>query len=111
LRGKGQYSKGGVLFMHKYELGIILHPHLEEEAIKAEHDLILELIGRFGGVVDKIDNWGKRKLAYEIQKVTEGHYCFIYIDAPPELPKELEERLRIRENLMRFMLIRRDDIA
>ncbi|MDR2167448.1 MAG: 30S ribosomal protein S6 [Clostridiales bacterium] len=97
--------------MHKYELGIILHPHMEEEAIKAEHDLILELIERFGGVVDKIDNWGKRRLAYEIQKVHEGFYCFIYIDAPPEMPALLEERLRIRENLMRFMMIRRDDIV
>ena len=96
--------------MHKYELGVIFHPHLEEEELKAEHDVIFELIDRFGGKVDKIDNWGKRKLAYEIQKVNEGYYCFIYIDAPPEFPALLEERLRIREKLIRFMMIRRDDI-
>jgi len=97
--------------MHKYELGIILHPQMDEDAIKAEHDLITELIGRFGGTIEKVDNWGKRKLAYEIEKVTEGFYCFFYVDAPPALPAELEARLRIREQLMRFMMVRRDDIA
>ncbi|MCL2856016.1 MAG: 30S ribosomal protein S6 [Defluviitaleaceae bacterium] len=96
--------------MHKYELGIILLPTMEEEAIKAEHDLILELIARFGGVIDKVDNWGRRKLAYEIQKLNEGHYCFFYIDAPPALPAEMEQRLRIRENIMRFMMLRREDL-
>jgi len=97
--------------MHKYELGIILHPHMEEEAVKAEHDLVLELIARFGGTVEKVDNWGKRRLAYEINKQTEGHYCFIYIDAPPTMPREIEDRIRIRENIIRFMMIRRDDIV
>ena len=97
--------------MHKYELGIILNPRMDEDAIKAEHDLITGLIERFGGVIEKVDNWGRRKLAYEIQKVHEGFYCFFYIDAPPELPAQMEERLRIREQLMRFMLVRRDDVA
>ncbi|MCL2349962.1 MAG: 30S ribosomal protein S6 [Defluviitaleaceae bacterium] len=97
--------------MHKYELGIVLHPHMEEEAVKAEHDLILELIARFGGTVEKVDNWGKRRLAYEIKKINEGFYCFIYIDGPPEMPREIEDRLRIRENIIRFMMIRRDDIV
>jgi len=97
--------------MHKYELGVILHPRMDEDAIKSEHELIVGLIERFGGVIEKVDNWGRRKLAYEIQKVHEGFYCFFYIDAPPELPAQMEERLRIREQLMRFMLIRRDDVA
>ena len=97
--------------MHKYELGIVLHPHMEDEAVKAEHDLITELIERFGGVIEKVDNWGKRKLAYEIKKVHEGFYCFFYINAPADLPAQMETRLRIREQLMRFMIIRRDDIA
>ena len=96
--------------MHKYEMGIILLPTMEEEAVKAEHSLILELIERFGGVIEKVDNWGKRKLAYEIRKLNEGHYCFFYMDAPPELPAQMEQRLRIRENLMRFMIVRREDL-
>ena len=103
-------SQKEVYFMHKYEMGIILLPTMEEEAIKAEHDLILELLERFGGVIEKVDNWGRRKLAYEIQKLNEGHYCFFYMDAPPELPAQMEQRLRIRENVMRFMIIRREDL-
>ena len=97
--------------MHKYELGIIINPQADEEAVKAEQDLMLELIGRFGGVVDKVDVWGRRKLAYEIQKLTEGFYVFFYIDGPPSMPKELEDRINIRENILRHLIIRRDDIA
>ena len=96
--------------MHKYELGLIIHPRLEEEAIKAEHDVITELITRFGGVIEKVDIWGRRKLAYEIEKVTEGHYAFFYINAPGSMPKELQDRMRIRENILRYLVIRRDDL-
>ena len=96
--------------MHKYELGVILHPQMEEEGIKAESDAVLELIARFGGVIDKVDVWGKRKLAYEIKKLTEGHYTFYYIDGPPNMPKEIESRLNIRENVLRYMIIRREDL-
>ena len=92
--------------MNKYEVGIILHPQMEEEAIKVEHEAILELITRFGGMLDKVDNWGRRKLAYEINKLHEGFYCFFTINAPPELPAQLEARLRIRENIIRFLIVR-----
>jgi len=96
--------------MHKYELGVIMVPTLEEEALKTEHEWLMEQIAKFGGVIDKVDNWGKRRLAYEIQKFNEGFYSFIYIDAPPEMPKEIEERLRIRESVLRFMFVRREDM-
>jgi small subunit ribosomal protein S6 len=96
--------------MHKYEMGIVLHPGLEEEGINAENEAILELITRFGGAIDKVDVWGRRKLAYEIQKLTEGHYTFYYIDGPPNMPKEVEDRLNIRENVIRYLTIRRDDL-
>ena len=96
--------------MHKYELGIIIDCRIEEEAIKAEQEVIQELITRFGGVIEKVDIWGRRRLAYEIQKLTEGHYTFYYIDGPPTMPKEIEERLNIRENVIRYMTIRRDDL-
>ena len=97
--------------MHKYEMGIIINPQIEEEAILAEQDLVTELIARFGGVIEKVDVWGRRKLAYEIQKLTEGHYIFFYIDGPPSMPREIEDRVRIRENIIRHLIIRRDDIA
>ncbi|MCL2416188.1 MAG: 30S ribosomal protein S6 [Defluviitaleaceae bacterium] len=94
--------------MNKYELGLVIHPSLDEEALKAEHAVILDYVLKSGGVVEKTDDWGKRRLAYEINKQTEGHYCFITIDAPPTMPKEVESRLRIRENVLRFLIIRKD---
>ena len=96
--------------MNKYEMGIILHPTMDDEAIKAEHDKISEFITRFGGVIEKVDNWGRRKLAYEIQKVNEAHYCFFYFDAPATTVAEVEAQLRIREKIMRFLTIRREDL-
>ena len=96
--------------MHKYEMGVIINPQIDEEAVAAEQEYIMGLITRFGGVIDKVDVWGRRKLAYEINKLTEGHYTFYYIDAPPTMPKEVEDRLNIRENVLRYMTIRREDL-
>ncbi|MCL2396536.1 MAG: 30S ribosomal protein S6 [Defluviitaleaceae bacterium] len=97
--------------MHKYEMGIIINSQLEEEAIQAEQELVTELITRFGGVIEKVDVWGRRKLAYEIQKMGEGFYVFFYVDGPPTMPREVESRINIRENIIRHLIIRRDDIA
>lgn len=97
--------------MHKYELGIIINVQIEEEAIKAEQELVSELITRFGGVIEKVDVWGKRKLAYEINKLTEGYYVFFYIDAPPAMPAEVEARINIRENIIRHLIVRKDETA
>jgi small subunit ribosomal protein S6 len=94
--------------MNKYELGLVIRANLDEEALKAEIAAILELVERFGGVVEKTDDWGKRKLAYEIDKQTEGFYSFITIDSPPSMPKEVEARLNIRENVLRYLVIRKD---
>ena len=95
--------------MNKYELGVIYRPNLDEEALKAEQALVLEYVERFGGVVEKVDDWGKRKLAYEIEKQQEGFYQFLTIDAPATMPKEVESRLRIRENVLRYLVIRKDE--
>jgi len=97
--------------MHKYELGVIVRPQLDEEALKAELAAIHELVERFGGVIEKVDDWGKRKLAYEIDKQTEGFYQFITINAPAEMPQEVESRLNIRENVMRYLTINKDHVV
>ncbi|MCL2170515.1 MAG: 30S ribosomal protein S6 [Defluviitaleaceae bacterium] len=94
--------------MNKYELGIVIRASLDEEALKAEMDAVIGYIERFGGSVEKIDDWGRRKLAYEIEKQTEGFYSFITINAPAEMPKEVESRLNIRENVLRYLMIRKD---
>ena len=96
--------------MKKYQIGIVLHPKMEEAAIKEEHDAIVELIGRFGGIVDKIDNWGRKKLAYEINKIHEGFFCFINVHADSSFAQELESRLRIRENIIRYLIIKDESI-
>ncbi len=95
--------------MNKYELTIIVRPDLEKEALTAEFDQVKELITKFGGTIDKVDEWGKRKLAYEINKVNEGFYNFIEFTADANVPAEIESRIRIKENILRYLIIRQED--
>ncbi|MFV0440197.1 MAG: 30S ribosomal protein S6 [Lachnospirales bacterium] len=92
--------------MNKYELAVIVKANLDEEATKAEFEKVNKLIERFGGEIESEDNWGKRRLAYEIQKQTEGIYNFIKFNAPGTAPAEIESRLRISENLLRYLIFR-----
>lgn len=94
--------------MNKYELAVVLKPTLNEESKAAEMEKVQELITRFGGQIDKIDDWGKKKLAYEIQKLTEGFYSFISFEAEHTVPAEVESRIRIMESVLRFLLVRKD---
>ncbi|MCL2874400.1 MAG: 30S ribosomal protein S6 [Defluviitaleaceae bacterium] len=95
--------------MNKYELAIILNANLEDELLKEEVEKVHAIIARFGGLIDKIDDWGKRKLAYEINKQTEGFYSFITFTSDGDAPSKMEDRLRIMENLLRFLIIRQED--
>ena len=61
-----------------------------------------------GGTVEKVDDWGKRKLAYPIQDLNDGHYILMHFSANPELPYELERNMKINENIMRYLVIRKD---
>lgn len=94
--------------MNKYELAVILVPNLDEEAVKSEQQSIQELIERFGGTVEKIDDWGKRRLAYEINKTNEGFYSFITFNSESTAPAEIERRMRIKENVLRYLVVRQD---
>jgi len=94
--------------MYQYELGVIVSAKLEEEAQKAEFERVEGLITRFGGTIDKVDNWGRRKLAYPIEKQTDGIYSFITFSSEGGAPSEIENRLRILENVLRFLIIRID---
>ena len=76
--------------MRKYETIFILHPSLDEEAVKANIEKFKGVIENGGGTVENVDFWGKRKLAYEIAKVNEGFYTLINFEANTELPKELD---------------------
>jgi len=95
--------------MNQYELAVIVSARLDEEGQKAELDRVSDLVTRFGGNIEKVDNWGRRKLAYPIAKQTDGVYSFITFASEGGAPAEVESRLRIMENVLRFLVIRLDE--
>ena len=94
--------------MNKYELTVVLNVKLEDEQRAAAIEKVKGYITRFGGTVTNVDEWGKRKLAYEIQKMKEGYYYFIQFEGETTVPAELEERLRIEETVLRFLCVKQD---
>ena len=94
--------------MNKYELTLVVNAKIEDEARNAPVEAVKELIARFGGTITNIDDLGNKRLAYELQKMKEGYYYFIQFDAEATTPAEVESRLRIMENVIRFLCIRQD---
>ncbi|MCI7326230.1 30S ribosomal protein S6 [Hornefia butyriciproducens] len=94
--------------MTNYELMFIINPTLEEEKKNAVVEKVTEIITNGGGEVSKTDVWGMRKLAYPIEKKEEGYYVVLEFQAAPELPKELNRRLRISDDVMRHLVINKD---
>lgn len=95
--------------MHKYELAVVLNAKLEEDDKTASLEKVKALIERFGGQITNVDDWGKKKLAYEIQKMNEGFYYFIQFDAEATAPAEIESRVRIMDNVIRYLIVRADE--
>ncbi|MCL2456614.1 MAG: 30S ribosomal protein S6 [Defluviitaleaceae bacterium] len=95
--------------MHKYEMGVVIRADLDEETFRAEMERVKGFVDRFGGTIEKIDDWGKRKLAYPIAKLTEGMYTFITYSSEGSTPREVESRLRLQENVLRFLTVRKDE--
>ncbi len=94
--------------MNQYELALVVNAKIEDEARLATLEAVKDLIARFGGAVTNVDDWGKKRLAYEIQKMKEGFYYFIQFDADSTVPNEIEQRVRIMENVIRYLCIRKD---
>lgn len=94
--------------MNKYEIALVLNPKYEEEERTAVMEKVKGYVDRFGGTITNIDEWGKKRLAYEIDKVNEGYYFFIKMDAPADAPAEIEKRLRITEPILRYLVIREE---
>ncbi len=94
--------------MRKYETLFIFKPSIEEEKK-------VELLEKFKGIinadgeVEKVEEWGNRKLAYEIEKVREGYYVLVNFKANPELPKELERNFKIADEVIRYIIINLED--
>ena len=95
--------------MNKYELCVVVSAKLEDEGRAAVVDKCKAYIERFGGTITNVDEGGKKKLAYEIQHESEGFYYFIQFDAEATAPAEIENRVRIMDNVLRFLCVRPDE--
>ena len=95
--------------MNKYESVIIINPSLDEQGIKDVITKFTDLINNNNGKVENVDEMGKRKLAYEIKKQSEGYYVVYIFEANPEFIKELERIYRITDSIMKFITIRKED--
>lgn len=94
--------------LRHYEVMVILDPSLEERTVAPSLDTYLNVIRNAGGSVEKVDVWGRRRLAYEIKKKAEGIYAVIDVQAPPEAVSELDRQLRLNESVLRTKVIRPD---
>ncbi len=92
----------------KYELMAIFAPELEEDAVEKEIEKLKQDISSRNGEVEKVDNWGKRKLAYEIKKKKEGTYVVLNFSLPPSEVNNFKNNLKLNENILRFMIIKEE---
>ncbi|MCM1088924.1 MAG: 30S ribosomal protein S6, partial [Muribaculaceae bacterium] len=95
--------------MNKYELAVVVSAKIEDDERAAVVEKCKALIERFGGQVTNVDDWGKRRLAYEIQKMKDAFYYFIQFDAESTVPAEIESRVRIMDNVIRYLCVRQDE--
>ncbi len=94
--------------MNKYELALVVSAKIEDDARVATVEKVKELITKFGGNITNVDEWGKKRLAYEIQKMKDGFYYFIQFESASEVPGELEQSVRIMENVIRYLCVRQE---
>ena len=94
--------------MRHYEVMVILDPNLEERTIAPSLDAFLSVVKNDGGSVEKVDIWGKRRMAYEINKHAEGIYAVIDLQAQPSAVQELDRQLNLNESVLRTKVLRPD---
>ena len=94
--------------MNKYELAVVVNAKIEDEERAQVIEKVKEMITRFGGNVTDVDEWGKRRLAYEIQKMKEAYYYFIHFEADATVPGEIEQRIRIMDNVIRYLCVKQE---
>ena len=94
--------------MNKYELALVLSAKLEEEERAAALEKAKSYITRFGGTITNVEEWGKKRLAYEIQKMKEGFYYFIQFESDSDCPNEVESHVRIMEPVIRYLCVKQE---
>ena len=95
--------------MNKYELALVVSAKIEDDARTATVEKAKDYIVRAGGTVTEVEDWGKKKLAYDIQKMSEGYFYFIQFDAEATAPATIEQDVRIMDNVLRFLCVRKDE--
>lgn len=95
--------------MSKYELAVVLNAKIEDEDRANALEKVKGYVTRFGGTISDVDEWGKKKLAYDIQKMSEGYFYFIHFEAETTAPAEIENRIRIMDNVLRFLIVNQDE--
>ena len=95
--------------MNKYELALVVNAKLEDEERAAVVEKAKGYITRYNGVITEVEEWGKKRLAYEIQHMREGfYYYFIQFEADSTCPAEVERHMRIMDNVLRYLVVRKD---
>ena len=94
--------------MNKYELALVVSAKLEDEERDAVVEKAKAYITRYNGTITEVEEWGKKKLSYEIQKMHEGFYYFIQFEADANAPAEIERHVRIMDHVLRYLLFRKD---
>ena len=95
--------------MTKYELAVVVSAKLEDDERAKVVDKAKALIERFGGQITNVDECGKKRLAYEIQKMKEGFYYFIQFEAETSVPAEIESRIRIMDGVIRYLCVKQNE--
>ena len=96
--------------MRHYEVMIILDPSLDERTVAPSLENYLNVIRTSGGTVEKVDVWGKRRLAYEINKHSEGIYALLDVNSEPSAVQEMDRQLSLTESVLRTKVLRRDPV-
>ena len=94
--------------MSKYELALVVNAKIEDEAREAVVEKAKSYVARYGGTVTEVEEWGKKRLAYEVQKMREGFYYFIQFEADATCPAEVERHVRIKDNVMRYLIVKKE---
>ena len=95
--------------MNKYELCVVVSAKIEDEERAAVIDKCKAYVERFGGTITEVDEWGKKRLAYEVQKMKEAFYYFIRFEAETTAPAEIESRIRIMDNVIRYLCVKQEE--
>lgn len=95
--------------MNKYELAVVVSAKIEDDERAATLERVKEIITKHGGNITNVDEWGKKRLAYEVQKMKEAFYYFITFEGEATVPAEIESRVRLMENVVRYLVVRQDE--